>query len=209
MTETLTVTPELLRVLLALPERLAALEQAVRDLAARIESGERSAKCKLVHLPPARERLLAALPATSPGIPAREAARLAGCNKQYAHQLLLEMRAAGLVERAETTTDRNGTQLYWRDERTTGGESDERSARALMLLSSVQGRSAERVLASLPDAPGSTCREVAQATGYTVQRTHEVLHVLLDVGLVEQVEDPAATSGVQLYWRPGPPPGTL
>ncbi|MGA7741809.1 MAG: hypothetical protein WCE40_08220 [Polyangia bacterium] len=129
MTETVKVNPaDLLRVLLALPERLAALEQAVRDLAIRIESGERSAKCKLVHLPPAQERLLASLPATPPGIPAREAARLAGCNHLYARQLLLRMVDAGEVLRSETTTARNGTQLYWRAPDAPSRSSDERSA---------------------------------------------------------------------------------
>ena len=73
-------------------------------------SRERSARCRLVHLPPARE-----------------AGRLAGCNHLYARQLLMGMLAAGQVQRGETTTARNGTQLYWREERATGGESDERS----------------------------------------------------------------------------------
>ena len=111
MTETLTVTPELLRVFLALPERLAALESAVRDLANHIESGERSRKCTLRHVQPAQDRLLAALPTKPPGIIASAAAKLIGCCTAYTAHHLIRLAREGLVVRV---ADGQHTNTYWR-----------------------------------------------------------------------------------------------
>lgn len=112
-------------------ERLTKLEQAVRDLIVHTKATERPAKCKLAHVQPARERLLEALPDGSPGISAREAALAIGCNKQYAHQRLMELVEDGLAKRGETDAAYNGTQLYWRVVTpSSGGEPTECPAQA-------------------------------------------------------------------------------
>jgi hypothetical protein len=135
MTETVKVNPaDLLRVLLALPERLAALEQAVRDLALRLESNERSTNHTWGCVPrgvgkTGLARLLSLLPSAEAGeIPRHELAALAGYSPGYTHSLLAFLLSTGQAERAR----KGAAFLYWRTNKPSpSGESDERSVRGV------------------------------------------------------------------------------